>query len=133
MKSFSTNIADIEIDGDTVYAKIKDGINIEKKDIEVINKKIVDYNGGKKFISIIEFENITIGHVSSEAFSHQANSGNFHYSIADAYVVKSFGIKLLMNFYLRTFKPKVPTRIFGTRKKAIQWAVSVQEKELAIQ
>lgn len=43
------------------------------------------------------------------------------YSKADAFIIGSFAMKLISNFYLRFNKPERPTRMFTDEKEAIEW------------
>ncbi len=40
---------------------------------------------------------------------------------ADAFVIRSLSLKLLMNGYMRINKPNRPTRFFNTEEPAVEW------------
>jgi hypothetical protein len=48
----------------------------------------------------------------------------------EAYVVNSLPHRIMGNFHIKFFKPKHPTKIFGTEKDALKW---IQEKNLELE
>lgn len=50
-------------------------------------------------------------------------AGNSRYSrkIAEAFVVKNLGQRILANFYLRISRPACPTEVFTTEEEAVKW------------
>lgn len=50
-------------------------------------------------------------------------SGNSRYAhkIAEAFVVRNLGQRIIANFYLRISRPKCPTEVFTTEEEAITW------------
>ena len=47
---------------------------------------------------------------------------------ADAFVIRSLSLKLLMNGYLRINKPNRPTRFFNSEENAVEWLKSIDAK-----
>lgn len=58
--------------------------------------------------------------VSREARAYAAQSKNDE-CIANAFVITSTANKLIGNFYINVNKPSVPTKIFSSEEKAIEW------------
>jgi hypothetical protein len=58
--------------------------------------------------------------VSREARAFAAQSKNDN-SIASAMIITSTANKLIGNFYINVNKPNIPTRIFSSEEKAIEW------------
>lgn len=44
-----------------------------------------------------------------------------NYGKADAFVIDALPQKIVGNFYLKFVKPQVPTKLFRTEEKAIEW------------
>ncbi|MBN8701800.1 MAG: hypothetical protein J0M08_01960 [Bacteroidetes bacterium] len=132
MISFTSKIADVTITDNVVHVTLKEGVNIEKADLVSINKLIFEKISNTKYISMIELGNINLGHISKEAFSYQADNEYEQYSIADVFIVKSLGLKLLASFYLATFKPKVPTKVFTNYEDGLAWAKTIEKKALVV-
>lgn len=59
--------------------------------------------------------------VSREARAFAAQSQNNSESIASALVITSTANKLIGNFYINVNKPHIPTRIFSSEEKAVEW------------
>jgi hypothetical protein len=74
---------------------------------------------GKKYLKLVEGnKNVS---VTKEARDLSAAMKEWDNSIAVALVVKSMTNKIIANFYINFNKPAVPTRIFTTKEKAIEW------------
>lgn len=57
---------------------------------------------------------------SSEARSYAADRTK-RFSMADAFVIKSFAQRLILNFYIRFHKPSLPTSVFKDKEEAMEW------------
>lgn len=91
------------------------------KDIVETQGKVA--GGQKKRLLIIahEFTNI-----ESDAREFMARDENTIYSIAEAYVIKSLGQRILANFYLRVNKPSVPSMFFTDVNSAERWLKNIK-------
>jgi hypothetical protein len=58
--------------------------------------------------------------ISREARAFAAETKNDE-SIASAMIITSTANKLIGNFYINVNKPSIPTRIFSSEEKAIEW------------
>ena len=59
--------------------------------------------------------------VEKEAREFSAGEEGTKYTLADAFVLHSFALKLIGNFYLKIDKPIVPTKMFTSTESATQW------------
>jgi len=50
------------------------------------------------------------------------------YSTADAILINTFAHKLMATFYLRHYKPRLPTRVFSDVFQALDW-IELQGKK----
>lgn len=48
--------------------------------------------------------------------------------VARALVIKSFGHRILANFYIKVHKPIIPTVIFTDHSEAIKWLITFQQQ-----
>lgn len=121
MKISTTGIAEVYVDDEGfVVVKILDKSDIEKKDVEKTGTLINKLTNGEKHYAIKDVRDINLGHVSMKAFQyHASNPQNNKY--AEAIVLNSVGIRLLANFYIKTFRPKVPTKVFTNFEQAKSW------------
>lgn len=74
---------------------------------------------GKKFLNLMTFEKFFI--VEKGVREVAATEVGSRYSAADAIVVKSTALKLLVNLYIALNKPNRPTRLFDSQEKALEW------------
>ncbi len=59
--------------------------------------------------------------ITHDAMKYGATEEATQFSLAEAYVIHSMSQKILANFYLRIYKPPVPTQFFDSREKAEDW------------
>lgn len=105
-------------DGIILYS-IKDNITISAKDSsEMVDAagKLGDY---QKFPVLIIGGNHTLA--DKEAREFGASKEGTKYAVAVAFVLKSLAQKILGNAYLKINKPIVPTALFDSEEKAIEW------------
>ena len=86
-------------------------------------KEIVDVigmlgEGGKRPVLSIAKGYINI---DKEARAFSANKEGTRFTLADAFVLNSFALKLVGNFYLKFDKPIIPTKIFTEEDQAVAW------------
>jgi len=62
---------------------------------------------------------------SKEAREFVASSEVSKIVKADAFVINSLALKILMNGYLKFNKPNRPTRFFNTEKLAVDWLLQI--------
>jgi len=96
---------------DGYYGELADGINI------VETFKLL--KGQEKcLILIISADNASF---SKEAREFVASAETSKIVMADAFVIRSLSLKILMNGYLKFNKPNRPTRFFNNEEPAIAW------------
>lgn len=83
-------------------------------------------NGGGRFYNIYEFGSFS--DMDAELREWCADTSGNNYTYVDAIVISNFAQKLVADFYLRFNKPKMPTKIFNSREKALEWIQSLLEK-----
>lgn len=59
--------------------------------------------------------------ITHDAMKYGATEEATQLSLAEAYVIHSLAQKILANFYLRIYKPPVPTKFFDDRVAAETW------------
>jgi hypothetical protein len=67
--------------------------------------------------------------VSADARELMATQAATEFSLAEAYVIKSTAQRLLINFYLKINKPKVPTCFFYDQSGAEKWLREITAKK----
>ena len=81
--------------------------------------RFLDANGGGKFYNIYHFRSFS--DVDTETRKWAADPSGNKYTHTDAIVIGNIGQKIITDFYIRFDKPIVPTKIFFTLDKAIEW------------
>lgn len=106
------------MEGKYLYLHIYEGMDVEIEDIiemvSVLKKNIkkgdypllVDFGYGSS--------------ISSEARAYAANRAK-RIASADAFVIKSFAQRLIMNFYMKFNKPTLPSAVFKSKEDALEW------------
>jgi hypothetical protein len=97
-------------------------LELTAKGYDFLNK-----HGGGKFYNIYEF--YPYAEMDSEVRSWASHDSGNHYTHVDAIVISQFPQKMIANFYLKFHKPKSPTKIFQTKEKALEWILSILEKD----
>lgn len=120
MQKITTRIAEISYYKDRIlriefpidaYVELEDTIEIHEA-CEFLTK-------GKKYLKLIVAKGTLIS--SKATRSYRATLKENDGRIAEALVYKSYGNKIVFNFYLTFHKPSVPTKLFSTEEKAIEW------------
>ena len=109
-------------EGRVFHAIIKKG---EKITLEMAEQGygFLNRNGGGRFYNIYEFE--SFAEMDPEVREWSANTSGNHYTYVDAIVISNFAQKLVADFYLKFNKPPMPTKIFKSREKALEWILGM--------
>lgn len=92
---------------------------IEGKHMSKMQEVVCELGGGKKMpLLFIPHEFVQ---TNSEGQKYATSDEGVRYSLAIAVLVDNLAKRLLMNFFMKTSKPKVPTKGFSTREDAILW------------
>ena len=129
--------SDIKIEPVSTTRELKKAIVFLRSDgiVQINIKENVDELSLDDFIEIVEAIGIVGGgikrpilsvangyiNVEKEARGFSAGEAGTIYTIADAFVLNSFALKLIGNFYLKIDKPIVPTKMFTNTDYAVQW------------
>jgi len=90
-----------------------------------LNKALGEITKGERKLVLIISCNLT--NVSKEAREYMATPESTQFSIAEAFVIRSLGQKILANFYMKVNKPTVLTKIFTSEASAERWLLSLKE------
>ncbi len=88
--------------------------------------KFLDDNGGGKFYNIFHFRSFS--DLEPELRKWAADPDGNKYTHTDAVVLGNIGQKIITDFYIKFDKPVVPTKIFFSVEKAVEWT----EKQMKI-
>jgi hypothetical protein len=121
MNKIITRTAEITYEANTRILKLKilEGAEIELEDALQNHEASKILTKGDKFLVLVDAR-VSVS-VSREARAYAAAPKEDDGSIASAFIITSTANKLIGNFYINVNKPEVPTKIFSTEEKAIEW------------
>lgn len=102
-----------------VLVTTKDNSILEVEDLQEIKKINTELTKNIKYGVISDTGNYTS--VSNEAREYMATKGMEKNRIATAYIINSLSQRLLLSFFLKVNKPKVPSKSFSNMKSARTW------------
>ena len=121
-----TPSAILSLDEKVLFVKMKANINLGLTEMQELLRQAVELNQHKKYFAIIDTQSPY--ETSLEARNYYSESEYTDYRYADAFIVTSLPMRLLVNFYISFHKPKIPTKMFNNEKKAIEWINSLKKE-----
>jgi hypothetical protein len=120
MKTFDTpNFSMIIHDNCLIEFKIKKGISFTAADVWLSRDLSVAYMPGKKFYVLTEAEDEFSP--TQDARRAGASEEYSRHVVAHAFFSKNLTLKILGNLFIKVSRPKVTTRFFDEREKAMAW------------
>lgn len=125
MKTLSTDLADYEYENFILVVKPKADLFLDAPEMEAMLQEAVAFAGYEKYYALID----TTNHVdsSAEARNLYASSELTKYRYADAFVIGSLATRLVTNFYFAINKPTIPSKMFNSKKEALNWLLEQKE------
>jgi hypothetical protein len=127
-KTKDTYLANLCLEEDVLIVKMKPNIDIGESELtELFNlsNELADFK--KRFVVIDTRENFN----SNADIRTLYSDDNFiKYRYADAFIVNSLPMRLLVNFYISFNKPKIPTKMFNNKENAFEWINSLKKEML---
>ena len=121
-------MANLCLEEDVLIVKMKPNIDIGESELtELFNlsNELADFK--KRFVVIDTRENFN----SNSDIRILYSDDNFiKYRYADAFIVNSLPMRLLVNFYISFNKPKIPTKMFNNKENAFEWINSLKKEML---
>ena len=128
-KTLDTPFAFLSFEDDILLVKMKEGINLGEKEMELLLQDAVELTSPNKYFAIID---TTVVYDSTpEARDFYSESDYSKYRYADAFIVNSLPMRLLVNFFIIFNKPKIPTKMFNNRESALTWIHSLKKEMLS--
>jgi hypothetical protein len=96
--------------------------------MEELLKQAVAFTAPNKYFAIVD---TTATYDSTpESRSFYAESDYSKYRYADAFIVNSLPMRLLVNFFITFNKPKIPSKMFNNEENAYEWINSLKKEML---
>jgi hypothetical protein len=108
-------------DFDIVELEYQANSNIGKGEaIQIVTALLQFLNGEQKYFLVNTTQDFI--NISSEARAYYASEHKRNkYGIKMAIFVNSLAYRIVANFFINYNNPPMPTRVFNSRKKAIEW------------
>lgn len=127
-KTLDTPFAFLKFQDDVLYVKMKEGVNLGQPEMEELLRQAVEFTSPNKYFAVID---TTSPYDSSlEARNFYAESEYSKYRYADAFIVNSLPMRLLVNFFITFNKPKIPSKMFNNEESALSWIQSLKKEML---
>ena len=124
--NFETNSAFYFIQDEILNLVYKKGISVDLDNVKENLKLRQSFQKGKKLLVLIDVTEVW--DYSSDAKEFAASQDVADLSIAQAIIIgRSLPTIILANFYIKVNRPKVPTKLFGSRESAIDWLEQFKE------
>jgi hypothetical protein len=128
-KTLDTPIAFLSFEDEILFVKMKEEVNLGQVEMEELLKQAVKLTAPNKYFAIID---TTAPYDSApEARSFYAESDYSKYRYADAFIVNSLPMRLLVNFFIAFNKPKIPSKMFNNEESAVNWIDGLKKEMLS--
>ena len=111
------------ISSNILLISLKDSVVIEEADVIEVKKHNLELTQGKDYVIVFDSGNYTT--ISEEGRKLMSSPEIELNRKASAFVINSLGQKLIANFYLKVDRPKVPTKFFSDKEKAMNWVKEI--------
>lgn len=128
-KTLDTPFAYLTFEDEILFVKMKPNIDIgahELTELFNLSNELSDFK--KRFVIIDTRENFNS---ASEVRTLYTDDAFIKYRYADAFIVNSLPMRLLVNFYISFNNPKIPSKMFNNEESALHWVNSLK-KELLV-
>ncbi|HXP51234.1 MAG TPA: hypothetical protein VN922_14850 [Bacteroidia bacterium] len=122
---WETSFAIAEIKDGILFITYKKGISVKLEDAKEMIKNRLLFTGNVAYPMLVQDEGAI--HIDKDARDYMSNEGT-QGVIAGAFVLRSVYGTFLINFYLSVTRPKIPSRMFTDRTKALEWLEQYRPK-----
>ena len=118
-------------ENDVIYLKVIDGKDFTAEKMAEAYQILEKIANGKPYKLMFDVRDVTISHISSEAFKVSSSKQYAPNQIAEAFLFNSLHVRILINFYFKVFKPVVPSKMFQCPTEAEKWLKEIQANSYA--
>lgn len=98
------------------HVNLREAVSLEQA--KELTTAYIDITKGEKIPHLFTANKFVI--IERDVMKYMKEVAN-QYGKADAFVISALPQKITGNFYLKFFKPHVPTKLFTDKEKAIKW------------
>jgi len=128
VKIIKSSLAQFEYKSDILYVKPFEGLFLDKPEMESLLNSAIELTEGKKYFAIIDTSNDIDS--TKDAREYYANNELNRFRYADAFIVSSLPLKMVVNFFIRVNKPSIPTKMFNSKDSAFEWINEMKKRNL---
>ena len=118
-KILDTPQAFLTYEEDVLFVKMKEGISLGQKEMEELLIKAVELTAPNKYFAIVDMTATYDSTLEARNFYAESDYSKLRY--ADAFIVNSLPMRLLVNFFISFNKPKIPSKMFNDQRTALNW------------
>lgn len=85
------------------------------------NEQVMAFVGERRFAILFDMCDVSLFQVSTEVMRYQAHNEYSKFQVGLAVLVKNQLLRQTVNFFIRVFRPSVPTRLFSQEQEALVW------------
>ncbi len=100
------------------YLRTQEGEDLTEEDVEGLSEWIEQETSCERKPLLVE---LSYGSTITPGVQSFLSTNPHRYSTADAILISTFAHKLTVTFYLRHYKPSIPTRVFNDVFDALEW------------
>lgn len=128
-KTLDTPYAFLSFEDDVLFVKMKEGVNLGQTEMEELLKQAVEFTAPNKYFAIVDTSASYDSTPESRSFYAESDYSKHRY--ADAFIVNSLPMRLLVNFFITFNKPKIPSKMFNNEESAYEWINSLKKELLS--
>lgn len=117
-----TEIAHLSVcENRLINIRILHGKDINPDALREVFRVMNDLSRGEDYAAIIDARDVEIGYIYPETFQLNSLNSETPNKKAEAYIANGLPIRLIVNFYLRFYKPVIPVKLFNDPAEAKEW------------
>lgn len=128
IKTLNTPFAFLSFEDEILFVKMKEGVNLDQAEMEELLKQAVELTAPNKYFAIVDTTSSYDSTPESRSFYAESDYSKYRY--ADAFIVNSLPMRLLVNFFITFNKPKIPSKMFNNEESAYEWIHSLKKEML---
>jgi len=112
-------VANLSYSSNILTVKLKNNIHLGEGELENLLKTAIKFTDFKKYYAVIDTRALFT--VCNDIRQFYSESKSIKYRYADAFIIDSLAVRLLVNFYISFNKPLIPTKTFTNLEDAMLW------------
>jgi hypothetical protein len=103
-----------------LWQDFKPNVEIDVADIKENISACIQLVNGRKHSAVLDVRGKDVS-ITQKAMKYGASKEVTKYRIATAHLTSSISDRLIGNFFIKFFRPKINNKMFSNEKQAIEW------------